>query len=174
MGAAHRIPNDSQSTVPPALLALVICAGVFIWLSSQSLPEVVASHFDGAGRVNGYMRRAPYIATLMVILVLPLLVVIVTNRALAAPNARINLPNREYWLAPERRDETIRFISGETSTLASLLIIFLCYVQWLVVRANAHSPPALDSRAMIAGLTVLLACMLFSAWRLVRRFRREA
>ena len=166
---------ESQTPVPPALLALIVAAGVFVWLSSRSLPEVVASHFDAAGRVNGYMRRGPYIAILMLItLVVPLFLVIVTNRALSAPNARISLPNRDYWLAPERRAETVRYIAGQTTTLAAIIVLFLCYVQWLVVRANAVTPPALAAGAMSAGLAVFLACTAFWSVRLVRRFRRRA
>jgi hypothetical protein len=164
----------SRSNVPPALQALLLCAGVFIWLSSQSLPAVVASHFDAAGQVNGHMPRGPYIAILMSITLLtPLFVVLVSNRALSAPNARINLPNRNYWLAPERRAETIGFLSRQMATLAAMLVVFLCYVQWLVVRANARTPPVLDSRSLRAGLVALLVCMLVFTLRLVQRFRRE-
>lgn len=164
-----------MSRVPPALVALLICAGAFICLSSQSLPPMVASHFDAAGQVNGHMPRGAYIAILMLItLGIPLFVVLVSSRALSAPNARINLPNRDYWLAPERRAETIGFLSRQMATLTAMLVVFLCYVQWLVVRANARTPPALDSRSLKAGLAVLLVCILIWTLRLVQRFRRKA
>ena len=166
---------DSRLLVPPALWALLLGAGVFTWLSSRRLPEVVASHFDAAGRSNGDMPRGPYIAIMVLItLAVPLFIVVVANLALSAPNARINLPNRDYWLAPERRAETVRYISSQTATLAAGIVLFMCYVQWLLVRANAITPPALDSRAMSVGLAVFLVYTAFWGVRLVRRFRREA
>lgn len=141
-------------------------------VSSRSLPALVAAHFDAAGHANGYLPRTPYIVLMLLIAVLvPLLVVIVPNRAFTHPEARVNLPNREYWLAPERRAQTLRFLSRQTSIFAWALVIFLCYAQWLVVRANALEPPMLDSRAFLIGLALFLAYTLFWAVRLVRRFR---
>src|SRR5215470_4782083 len=47
------------------------------------MPERMASHFAGDGRPNA-----------------------------SQPNARINLPNRDYWLASERRAQTMNYISA--------------------------------------------------------------
>jgi uncharacterized membrane protein len=155
-----------------AALLLIACGAVFIGLSSRSLPSLVAAHFDAAGRATGYLPREPYVALLLLItVVVPLLVVIVPNRAFCHSEVRINLPNRDYWLAPERREDTIRFLSRQTSVFASLVVIFLCYAQWLVVRANLLEPPTLDSRAFLTGLVVFLVCTLIWIVRLIRRFR---
>jgi uncharacterized membrane protein len=162
----------SQRSPPAATLALIGCAAVFIWLSSRSLPALVAAHFDIAGRANGYLPRQTYIAILLLITVLvPLLVVILSNRAFSHPDVRVNLPNRDYWLAPERREATVRFLARQMSLFAWLLVVFLCYMQWLVVRANALTPPTLDSRAFFSGLVLFLVCTLFWIMRLLRRFR---
>ena len=40
---------------------------------------------------------------LVVVLLPPILLVIMPRIALRNPRARINVPHREYWLAPERR-----------------------------------------------------------------------
>lgn len=163
--------RTSQRTVPAATLLLIACAAVFIALSSRSLPPLVAAHFDAAGRANGYLPRGPYVAILLLItVVVPLLVVVIPHRAFSHPDARINLPNREYWLAPERRPETVRFLARQMSVYAWLVVIFLCFAQWLVVRANALTPPALDSRAFFTGLALFLACTLLWIVNLVRRF----
>jgi hypothetical protein len=165
--------TTSSGTPPGALLALIAAAAVFIWTSSGSLPGLVASHFDADGHVNGYMPRGTYIAVLLVITVLvPLFMVIIPNRALSDPDARIHLPNRDYWLAPERRTETVRFLSRQTATFAAMVVVFLCYVQWLVVRANTLSPATLDSHALTVGLAVFLGAVALWAVRLVRRFSR--
>jgi uncharacterized membrane protein len=164
--------TTSQRSIPAATLALIACAAVFICLSGRDLPRLVAAHFDAAGHATGYLRRGPYVAILLLIaVVVPVLVVIIPCRALAHPDVRVNLPNRDYWLAPERRAATVRFLSRQMALFAWLLVIFLCYAQWLVVRANALSPPTLDSRAFLTGLVLFLACIVLCIGRLVRRFR---
>jgi uncharacterized membrane protein len=162
----------SRRGVSAAALALIACGAVFVVFSSRSLPALVAAHFDAAGRANGYLPRGPYVMLMLLVTVLvPLLVVIIPDRAFSHPEARINLPNREYWLAPERRAATIQFLSRQTSLFAWLVVVFLCYTQWLVVRANALTPPTLDSRAFLDGLALFLVCTLLWTVRLVGRFR---
>jgi uncharacterized membrane protein len=163
---------DSRRSVPAAALALIACAAAFVVISSRSLPALVATHFDAAGRANGYLSREPYIALMLLIsVVVPLLVVIIPGRLFSHPDVRINLPNREYWLAPERRAQTLRFLSRQSSIFAWAVVIFLCYAQWLVVRANALHPPTLDSQAFLTGLALFLVYTLLWVVRLVRRFR---
>jgi hypothetical protein len=167
-------PKPQRTSSAPTQL-LVFCAAVFIWLTSQNLPPLVAAHFDSAGRVNAYMPRGHYIALLLgVAVVVPLFLVAVPRRALSKPGARINLPNGDYWLAPERREETVYFLARQTSVFAWLVVLFLCYVQWLVVRANALTPPSLNSEALVSGLVVFLVCTFSWVVRLMARFRRSA
>jgi uncharacterized membrane protein len=172
VGAYIRLMPASQRSIPAVTLAFIAGAAVFVCVSSRQLPALVAAHFDAAGRATGYLPRGPYIAILLLVTVVaPLLVVIIPNRAFSHPDVRINLPNRDYWLAPERREATVRFLSRQTLLFAWLLVVFLCYTQWLVVRANALTPPTLDSRAFLGGLVLFLACVLFWIVRLIRRFR---
>jgi uncharacterized membrane protein len=166
---------DPPPTVPGALLALIVCAVLFIWWTGRELPDVVASHFNGAGEANGHMSRGPYLTIMLLITALvPLLMVVIPSRALRAADARINVPNRSYWLAPERRAETIRFLSRQMATCAALVIVFLCYVQWLVVKANAHTPPAMNQSAFMVGLAVFLGCTCSWVLRVLRRFARRS
>lgn len=166
--------TTAPGTCSAPLLALVLVAVVYIWMSSQRLPDLVASHFDAAGHANGYMSRGAYLGVLLVMVVLlPVFLVLIPGRVLANPNARINLPNRDYWLAPERRAETIRRLLNQSAVFASLVIVFLCYVQWLVVRAHAFSPPTLDSRALMAGLVAFLVCAAVWAVGLIWRLHRS-
>lgn len=163
---------DTEPTFPLAFLVLLVCAAAFVWWSSRQLPELVASHFDSAGRVNGHMPRAAYLALMLAItVVVPLMLVVIPRAAFTRPGARINLPNREYWLAPERRAATIRFLARQTSAFAWIVVLFLCYVQWLVVRANSLTPPALNSRALTSALVVFLVSTLGWIVWLIGRFR---
>lgn len=157
----------------PLRFALLLgCAALFIGLTSYSLPDTVASHFEADGFANGFMRRAMYIRfTLAFAIGLPLLLGAVSYFAFGASNARINLPNREYWLAPERRDQTVSYLRVHLARFNSVLVVFLCYVHWLVVRANQVQPPHMSTPAMLTALAAFAVYAIFWTRFFLRRFR---
>lgn len=155
-------------------LVMAALAGVvFVLVSSGSLPETTASHFGSGGLANGFTSRGAYI-TLMAVMTggIPLLVAGSVIAAMKVSGGSINLPNREYWLAPERRGETVTWLVRHTQMFAVVLLVFLCYVHWLVLRANAVQPPRLEEPLFVGGLVAFFA--LLAAWLigLVLRFRR--
>jgi len=161
-----------SDNAPVRFALLVGGAALFVWLSSLSLPDVVASHFEGDGYANGFMSRAGYLRfTLAFVVGLPVFLVGVLHLSLGSPNARINLPNRDYWLAPERRADTVAFLRAHMARFGAVLVVFLCYVHWLVVRANRLAPPRLSSPAMVGGLLVFVVFALIWIRSLLRRFR---
>jgi uncharacterized membrane protein len=167
------VDRDARPLAPTATLALIVCAALFMWASSRQLPALVAAHFDSTGRVTGHMPRGLYVGLMLVItIVIPLLLAVIPSLALRTPGVRINLPNREYWLAPERRAATIAFLSRQMSLLACVVVVFLCYMQWQVVRANRLAPPMLESRALLNGVMLFVgATLCWTVW-LIGRFRR--
>lgn len=152
--------------------ALLAGALIFIYATSKSMPEMVASHFNAAGIANGHMPRDVYLVVMVVIVALPpIFLVIMPRIALRNPNARINVPHRDYWLAPERRAETVEIILQYTTRFAGTLIVFLCYAHWLVVHANSYSPPTLSSGWLLAGLVVFMGLTVRWTFQLMGRFR---
>jgi hypothetical protein len=162
--------DNDNATVRFALL--LACAAGFIWWTSLSLPAMVASHFEGDGHANGYMTHGVYIrVTLAFAVGLPLFLYFASRFVFGRPDARINLPNREYWLAAERRDQTVSFLRASMRRFVVMLVVFLCYVHWLVVRANEATPPRLSTPWMIGGLVAFGAFALVWTRRMLRRFR---
>jgi uncharacterized membrane protein len=132
------------------LLALAI-AVIFIAISSQLLPATVASHFGPAGAADGYMPRESYVRLMgLVTFVVPLLVALCNYLLRLIPASLINLPNRDYWLAPERKEETYAFFQNHGMVFSILIAAFLCFVHWSVIRANMVIPPHL-SQSFIPG-----------------------
>lgn len=155
-------------------LGVAALVAAFIAGSGATMPAVVASHFDAAGGANGTMPRAVYVALMLIIGVgLPVLIAFRTSAAVGRPGARINLPNREYWLGPERREATIARLRTGIRQFSAMLMVFLGYAHGLVVHANRQTPPRLPAVAMIAGLVGLgVATILW--WRgFARGFRRS-
>jgi hypothetical protein len=164
----------SKKTINNWMLPFVVLAcAIFVWLTSLSLPEVVAAHFIASGEVNGYMPKKIY-SWLMIALVVisPMLIAYLARLTLNSPNARINIPNREYWLAPERRQDTINKLSRDMMGSGVILAVFLSYVHWLVVKANTLNPPMLSKHAIITAIVILIIAMLLWSWLLIKPFRK--
>jgi uncharacterized membrane protein len=157
-----------------AFMLVVAGATAFVWLTSLGLPNLVASHFGASGEANGFMPRSFYVLFMLGFVIgVPVLLVLVTSFAMGHPKARINLPNREYWLAPERRAETVAVLRAGVRWFGGLLVLFLCYAHWLVVRANQSAPARLAESWFIGGLVAFLVATLVGVWLLVGRFRRR-
>ena len=154
-------------------LLVVAFAIVFVLSTSQFMPDIVGSHFGLAGHADSLMPRGFYIRFMLSLLLgLPLLLVVIPNLFLSSSTARINLPNRDYWLAPEQRADTIAFLRNHNLRLGSILILFFCYVHWLVVQANRVYPPHLSSFWFIGGLIMFIVANLIWTVALFQRFRR--
>ena len=101
----------------------------------------------------------------------PFAVVVPISLAMNNPDAVINVPNRDYWLAPQRRAATVAYIRRQMLIFGLALLAFICYVHWLVVKANGTSPPTLPpSSFMLALVTFATFVMLWIALFL-KRFR---
>jgi hypothetical protein len=151
----------------------VLCAAAFVLLTSARLPALVASHFGSTGTANGFMPHDVYVYCILAVVVgLPAATVVITWLAIARPDARINLPNKAYWLAPERRASTVGYLRSGIVCFGILLVAFLCYVHWLVVLANGTHPPHLANSWFLAGLVVFFAALLIWMKLFLGRFRQ--
>ena len=156
-----------------ALIVLLAAATVFIVLSGQSLPPVVASHFASGGYADGFMPRNTYLGLMLFITVfVPLMLTCVHSTMRVIPPRFFSLPNRDYWLAPERAAETFAFFDSHGMYFSALLAAFLCFIHWLVVRANELQPPHFSPMLFFAGLLLFLVAVAFWIGVLVFHFRR--
>lgn len=164
----------NQRIVVTAFLVLLVLVVAFVWGTSGSLPPVVASHFGFSGAADGFMPRSSYVIFMIALLVGISLLLAFLPSALTRMDVRyINLPNGQYWLAPERRHETFAFLRLHFITFASVLLVFLTYVHWLVVQANQQQPPQLSTSGITSALLVFFAIVI--AWLIVlyRRFNKD-
>jgi len=172
MKAAPRRAPTPGSLTGMVLGLITALAALYVWTSGSALPELVAAHFGFSGMANGFMPRRDYLAFMMfVVVVLPLLMTAGMGPLLRMPGARINMPNRDYWLAPERRESTIALLLGQLRLLAIALVLFLSHVHGLVVSANRVVPPMLDNLRMVRALAVFLLFVIVWMVLLFRRFR---
>jgi len=150
---------------------VLVAAGAFVWLTSGALPAVVASHFGPGGIANGYMGRSTYtLLMLALVIAVPALIASSMLVVRVLPPQFVNLPNKRYWLAPERRAASLEALGGLGLRFAIALAVFLCFVHWLVVQANTVQPPRLSEPWFLASLAVFGAATLGWLFSLYRRF----
>ncbi len=163
-----------KSVVPFVVLGL-LCAGYLFFIagSVSLLPERVATHFGGRGEADGWMSRSTDLVFFGGLGVgLPLFFMVLSLLTGLMPARFVNLPHREYWLAPERRAQTLAYISRQMIWMSCLMVLFLSGIHYLTILANRATPPHLPMDLLLA----LTGGFLFGvgAWSIVfiRRFRK--
>jgi hypothetical protein len=155
-------------------LVVLIGAAAFVWISGSGLPPLVASHFGLGGRANGFMARGDYLAFMLIgTVAIPLLIVVPQRLVETIPPRLINVPNREYWLAPERIQSTLDYLRNHAVWFAVLFAALLCFVHWEVVQANMRSPARLASQSFFIGLVTYVVAVLLWIASMIRHFRRR-
>lgn len=156
------------------LLLVTLALGIaFVLHTGNSLPPVVAVHFIAGGTANGFMPRGTYLRFFTALLVgLPLFIAFISSVTSVLPARFINLPNREYWLAPERQDDTLSYLRNQGICFGVILTVFLCFVHWLVVQANTHSPPLFPEPLFFIGLAAFLLGFVIWLRTFIVHFRR--
>jgi uncharacterized membrane protein len=153
-------------------VVMLLAAVVYIVTSAAGLPDMVASHFDAAGNPNSFMSRGDYTHFMLWIgVALPMIMVAIMAYAYSKAS-NLKVPNREYWMAPQNISATRFFLVGHSVWFGSILVGMICFVHWLVIKANHTQPPHLDSTLIIVGLVVFVTVTLGWALVLLFAFRR--
>jgi hypothetical protein len=82
----------------------------------------------------------------------------------------INLPNKDYWLAPERRAHTAQKLQSSLVGFGNVMLLFLLLVVRETMRASLLPHPHLPNRILVL-LLLLVAWSIYWTVRLVRAFR---
>ena len=153
-----------------ALLGLLMAAYYY-----PRMPERMASHFAGDGRPNGWQPRDAFFLIMLVASASSALVAFFTPWRIASqPKARINLPNRDYWLAPERRPQTMNYISAFMAWFGCAVLFVLISGTFLAFQANLAPDQHFNSQALLLVLIAFLLFLLIGVIRFVRHFQNHA
>lgn len=167
---AAQLPTRQQILVILTILSLAACAQ-HAWYYGQ-LPERVATHFGMQGQPNDWMNRTA--ATLVMLAAqvgIPWLLVGIASATRRLPTSLINMPNREYWLEPSRREASLDYVHRMVGSVALLSSLFMAVVGHLTFVANqtgAGLAMGWFGLAMAIHLTMvtLLVAALYSRFRL--------
>lgn len=135
------------------------------------LPDVMASHFTGHGTPNGWQPKQAFFVLIAVVIVTSAIPTFVVPRRLPLmPPEKINLPNKSYWLAPERREETWRFFRTQMAWFGCALLLLLLYAMSEAINANLPSIGFFDWRGMWYALGGFLLFSILWVIYLLRHF----
>ncbi|MGA2719124.1 MAG: DUF1648 domain-containing protein [Candidatus Acidiferrales bacterium] len=145
--------------VPRMIFGVIAaCAAVQAVLAFPQLPARMASHFGSSGMPNGWMPKQSFFVVYAAVIGIAALVGYLVPRSIAKkPLERINLPNKEYRLAPERRAETLAFFERYFAWYSCVLLLILVLAMGLAIQANFTSPPRMATGpivSVIAGFVV--------------------
>lgn len=156
------------------LFAAFLVVATFSALSSfGELPERVAIHFDTNGVADGWMSRESYrLAVLGGLVGLPSLLVWVMAGLPRLTKGSGQVPNNEYWFAPERRHATESYLLSHACWLGCMTVAIVYGMYILILRANAMSPPLLAMDRLILILVIYLCGLGWWFVRFLRHFQR--
>jgi uncharacterized membrane protein len=157
----------------PGTLLLLLCLGFLVYVNQTMslLPERIATHFGINGQANGWMSRSGYQVFISLTgLGLPLFIVLMGFLCRFLPTWTLNIPHREYWLAPDRRALTCEYLLAWYFWLACLTVAFFGALHYLTVQANHSVPVHLPGLPFTVILAVFLGLIALWTIGLLRHF----
>lgn len=157
------------------LVTLFVLALFQIQHYSPLLPATLASHFDGAGKPNGFEAKAAFFRIYVLILALLLALFLFLPKLLRRlPDSLINLPNKDYWLSPERREETLSAVEDGTAWMGVLTMGLVVFIMQLTIRTNLTEHSVLTPSVVLPALGLFMAATVVWLVSFITRFRRPA
>lgn len=152
-----------------AVVLLAVIATVQIILQLPVLPTPLAVTFNAGGMPVGWGTPHEFVILNLIIIAIIVGVALVLP-SLMGRRARIRwrLPNRDYWLAPERIADTIEHLKRQFLWHGVMTLLLLMAVFQLVVDANIKQPAHLDSTRLLillGGYVLFIVLWAYAFWR---------
>ncbi|MSP38637.1 MAG: DUF1648 domain-containing protein [Deltaproteobacteria bacterium] len=162
--------RDNPASALITLVCLTVFAAVFVIYTTRYLPDIVATHFGAGNRADGWMSRNGYLLFMLsfMIGVSSFVSFIVGTLPRKFPQWT-NVPNRDYWLAPARREESLRYLNAHGKRLGCLIVMMMLGMHYVILKANYVQPPMLRLSSFTA---IMLGFSVALIWWIVRLYRR--
>lgn len=156
----------------PKLIFAVLAVGAAIYFSAYyaQMPDVVASHFNGRGVPNGWQTKPAFFGLFAAVSILIAMIGFGIPRIIASvPPRLINLPNKQYWLAPEHLAETMAFLNAYFAWFGCAVFLIMILTFDYAIQSNLHP----DHRPDVSRMWYILAGFLtFLVVWIIRMFTR--
>jgi len=153
-------------------LVIVLAVGEALYFYPL-IPDCMAVHFNASGRADGWGSRDHFFLTMGI--VFALLVALFGGLPMLIrrlPVSLINLPNKDYWLAPERKQQTLDRLIDQLLFVGTMALLLLDGVSYFTFKANLSSKPALPVEWLWGLIAAFLIINVIWTISLIRSFRR--
>lgn len=154
------------------LLALAVAQSVFYY---GQLPPIMASHFDGAGQANGFQSKAGFFGLYWFVIALSSGLFLPIGFLLRRiPAQFINLPHKDYWLATERREASINYLTGHMEWMIAATLALLLFILQMTITTNLKGSSVLPLAPTWLALVSYFVFTFVWMTKLLMRFRTPA
>ena len=163
-----------DSRLPKSIyIVLATLAAVYFWSNYSQLPDVVASHFDARGVANGWQSKSAFFAFFAgAVAISAFLTFGIPAIFSKIPVKLINLPHKEYWLAPERKSESLALLNRSFAWFGcAVLLVAITAVNYAIGR-NLHPEARWDTLLLLCVLVGFLVFAISSSIRMLAHFSR--
>jgi hypothetical protein len=150
-------------------LTFAVCVVELFWAYNQ-LPERVHAHFPSWLHVGAEGPKWIFVTISGAIPLMIAIAAVISIRLVKRdPEKFVQVPNRNYWMSPIRREETLDMIASRIYLLGAVKFVADAIFIYVAVRANLAGTPELNAgmlfflAAAFVVAKVALALQLF--WR---------
>ncbi|MGB8475551.1 MAG: DUF1648 domain-containing protein [Candidatus Acidiferrum sp.] len=163
-----------DSRLPKMLFALLaVVEAIYFWSIYSELPEVVASHFNAHGVANGWQPKALFFEFFVgAVAIASLLEFGVPALFSKLPPTMINLPHKEFWLAPDRREETLALLNRSFAWFGFAVLVVVTTAINYAIGQNLHPGTQWGSLLLILVLAGFMVFAIASSVRMLSHFYR--
>jgi uncharacterized membrane protein len=135
------------------------------------LPERIASHFGFDGKPDGWSTKQSFLVFYGVEMGTSALLLGVALLFRFVPSSMLNIPNKDFWLSPQRRQETLASLFYSFLWFASATLLLLIDLADQMFDVNMGKADALPHSMLSLGL--YFAFVAIWAVSLIVRFARK-
>lgn len=161
--------NEEFNKLPFAAMIFMcaICISHAL-LYFPALPETVASQFGADGKPNTWMGKTEFVGLYIgVVVAVTLLFAGLAYAMPRLPDSMINLPNKAYWLAPNRRAAAFEYFTSLFMWFGSATLVFLFDIFHQVFQVHIGAAQTLTHVWWSTGL-FLIFTLLWGLWLFYR------
>lgn len=161
-----------------SLLVPLVLVGLWFAVRWGELPDRLATSFDFSGRPRDAMGRAGFTGFALGMLAgMTILFGGLATWLPSVPAAWVNLPDKEHWLAPERRAHTLARLSLFLDVMGiamgtMLAALFIALGENAIAGRDEFSPVWLALPAVLVVLAAVAVAWLDAPFRARRREQR--
>jgi uncharacterized membrane protein len=141
---------------------LLVAAALHAAYYYPRLPAMMASHFDAQGNPDGWLPKESFFKMHAITFAgLSLFLLAMSFAVRVMPAWMVNVPRKDYWLAPERRGQSLAYVSRVLLWIGNATMLFLIATIDGVFRANLAAPVRMpvDFWIWLAGLLLFVVAV---------------